>query len=141
MLMAHTSPGSGSGLGQFAPEATASQAFVLVGRILTLMTVLLIAVMPLTEHFWGLDTFLRGGQDFEFDLLAIMTMLCLIIVLSAQRRQGVNLFLAIQQWLSLIFQCNGLAPAVCKPLAVITTLPLRPQWSRGFGEESHPLLI
>ena len=32
--------------------------------------------MPLTEHLWTWDKFLRGGPDLEFGLLGITSILC-----------------------------------------------------------------
>ena len=71
---------------------------MLVGFI----TVLLI-VMPWTEHFWHFDGFLVSGQDFEFGLLALASILSLVLVLSKHREQSVTYFLAVLGWLSSIF--------------------------------------
>ena len=38
--------------------------------------------MPWTEYFWHFDRFLRGGQDLEFGLLSLVTVLCLVLLLS-----------------------------------------------------------
>jgi len=68
---------------------------VLVG----FMAVLLV-VMPWTEHFWHFDGFLVSGQDFEFGLLALASILSLILVLSKRREQSVTFLLAVLGWLS-----------------------------------------
>jgi hypothetical protein len=47
------------------------QALALVGRVLILLTALLLGVMPWTEYFWDFNNFLRGGQDLELGLLSI----------------------------------------------------------------------
>jgi len=57
-------------------------------------------VMPLTEHLWTWDKFLRGGTDFEFGLLGIASILCLVLVLSQHYKQIINLLLAIRLFLS-----------------------------------------
>ena len=50
-------------------------------KVALLFTVVLLLIMPWTEHFWSFDKFLRGGQDFEFGLLAIATIFCLVMVM------------------------------------------------------------
>jgi hypothetical protein len=59
-----------------------------MGRLLVGLTTLLLAVMPLTEHLWTWDKFLRGGPDFEFGLLGIASILCLVLVLSQHYKHG-----------------------------------------------------
>jgi hypothetical protein len=81
-----------------------SRAYAFGGRLLLLFTAVLIFVMPWTEHFCQLDKFLRGGQDCELGLLALLTIFALILVLLKQRRQSLNLLLVVQRWLSAIFK-------------------------------------
>jgi hypothetical protein len=81
-----------------------SQAYALGGRLLILSTAILIFVMPWTEHFCQLDRFLRGGQDCELGLLALLTIFSLVLVLLKQRRQNVTLLLAVRRWLSPVFE-------------------------------------
>jgi hypothetical protein len=81
-----------------------SQAYALGGRLLILSTAILIFVMPWTEHFCQLDRFLRGGQDCELGLLALLTIFSLVLVLLQQRRQNVALLLTVRRWLSLVFE-------------------------------------
>jgi hypothetical protein len=81
-----------------------SRAYAFGGRLLLLFTAVLILVMPWTEHFCQLDKFLRGGQDCELGLLALLTIFALILVLLKQRRQSLNLLLVVQRWLSTIFK-------------------------------------
>jgi hypothetical protein len=81
-----------------------SQAYALGGRLLILFTAILIFVMPWTEYFCQLDRFLRGGQDCEFGLLALLTIFSLVLVLLQQRRQIVALLLTVRRWLSLVFE-------------------------------------
>jgi hypothetical protein len=81
-----------------------SHAYALGGRLLILLTAILLFVMPWTEHFCQLDRFLRGGQDCELGLLALLTIFSLVLVLLKQRRQNVTLLLAVRRWLSLLFE-------------------------------------
>jgi hypothetical protein len=76
------------------------QARALAGRVLIVLTALLIAVSPWTEYYWDFDNFLHGGQDFEFGLLATITVLCLILVLLQHNKQGVTFWFALRRWLS-----------------------------------------
>jgi hypothetical protein len=71
--------------------------------LLILLTAILIFVMPWTEYFCQLDRFLRGGQDCELGLLALLTIFSLVLVLLQQRRQSVTLLLTARRWLSLVF--------------------------------------
>jgi hypothetical protein len=48
-----------------------SQVCSVGGRVLILLTALLLAVTPLTEYLWHFDNFLHGGQDMELGLLSI----------------------------------------------------------------------
>jgi hypothetical protein len=41
-----------------------------LSRVLVFLTTLLLLVMPVTEYLCNWDTFLRGGPDVEFSLLA-----------------------------------------------------------------------
>jgi hypothetical protein len=104
-----------------------SQAYALGGRLLILFTAILIFVMPWTEYFCQLDRFLRGGQDCELGLLALLTSFSLVLVLLKQRRQSVTLLLAVRRWLSPIFEgapprdgaitCNSIARSDALPLS------------------------
>ena len=81
-----------------------SHAYVLGGRLLIVLTAILLFVMPWTEHSCQLDRFLRGGQDCELGLLALLTIFSLVLVLLKQRRQNVTLLLAVRRWLSPVFE-------------------------------------
>ena len=78
-----------------------SPACALLGRLLLFLTALQLAVMPVTEHLWTFDGFLRGGQDFELGVLSLISILCLALLVAQQRRQDVNLLFTLRQWLSL----------------------------------------
>jgi hypothetical protein len=51
-----------------------------VGRLLVLLTTLLVLVMPVTEHLCNWDHFLRGGQDVEFNLLAALLFAAMVVL-------------------------------------------------------------
>lgn len=51
-----------------------------VGRLLVLLTTLLVLVMPVTEHLCNWDHFLRGGQDVEFNLLAGLLFAAMVVL-------------------------------------------------------------
>jgi hypothetical protein len=86
------------------PVDAISQACALAGRLLILSTAVLILIMPWTEYFCQLDRFLRGGQDCELGLLALLTFFSLVLVLLQQRRQNVALLLTVRRWPSLLFE-------------------------------------
>ncbi len=64
--------------------------------------------MPLTQHLWTWDHFLRGGQDFESSLLIIVVSLCLVLVLAHHCQSGVDWLLALQRLFLPIFPDNRL---------------------------------
>lgn len=51
-----------------------------MGRLLVLLTTLLVLVMPVTEHLCNWDHFLRGGQDVEFNLLAVLLFAAMVVL-------------------------------------------------------------
>jgi hypothetical protein len=65
-------------------------ALLRVGRLLLIINVVVLILSSFTEHFWTWDRFLRGGQDFELSLLALLAFFCLILVLAAQFRRSVR---------------------------------------------------
>lgn len=74
------------------------------GRIALLFTVVLLVVMPWTEYFWSFDKFLRGGQDFEFGLLSIATIFCLVMVMLQHGKCSVDQSFSLRKWLSIVFR-------------------------------------
>lgn len=86
------------------PDGRFSLAYARAGRVLVGFIAVLLVVMPWTEHLWHFDGFLIGGQDFEFGLLALASILSLVLVLSKHRAQTVTSFLAVLGWLSSNFQ-------------------------------------
>ena len=55
----------------------------LLSRVLVVLTILLLMVMPITEHLCNWDRFLRGGPDVEFSVLAWL-LFAAMVVLSMQ---------------------------------------------------------
>ena len=89
--------------------AGSAKAIAGTGRILLVLTVLLLVTTPLTQHVWTWDHFLRGGQDYESSALLILTFLSLVLVLGQHCKQRVSTFFAA---------LRGLLPIVCDPLLV-----------------------
>jgi hypothetical protein len=88
-----------------------SQVCSVGGRVLILLTALLLAVTPWTEYLWHFDNFLHGGQDMELGLLSLVTVFCLMLVLLQDSKQHVTSMVMIRQWLSsVIDQADPLAP-------------------------------
>jgi hypothetical protein len=79
-----------------------------------LLNIVVLIVSSFTEHLWTWDHFLRGGQDFELSLLALLAFFCLILVLAQHFRRSVS---------ELLRRRNGIS-RICDPDAV--TLPAPP---------------
>ena len=123
-----------------APIDGISQACALGGRLLILSTAVLILVMPWTEYFWQFDRFLRGGQDLELGLLALLTIFSLVLVLLQQRRQNVALLLTVRRWLSLIFE-DADPRAVANACSLIAHSDAVPLSSRALCRYNLPIQI
>jgi hypothetical protein len=116
-----------------------SHAYALGGRLLIVLTAILLFVMPWTEHFCQLDRFLRGGQDCELGLLALLTVFSLVLVLLRQRRQNLARLLTVRRRVSCVFEdedpravvnaCNLIAHSDATPLSTLAlcryNLPIR----------------
>lgn len=85
-------------------RAFEAEACTVGGRILIVLTALLIAVSPWTEYYWHFDNFLQGGQDFEFGLLSTIMVFCLVLVLMQQSKRGLSFLFLLRRWLSVVFQ-------------------------------------
>ena len=59
-------------------------------RALLNIIALILAIMPITEHFWTFDRLGRGGQDFELGVLAFVSFLCLVLLLALHTKQVVS---------------------------------------------------
>jgi hypothetical protein len=117
-----------------------SQAYALGGRLLILFTAILIFVMPWTEYFCQFDRFLRGGQDLELGLLALLTIFSLVLVLLKQRRQNVTLLLTIRRWLSPILEDADLR-AVANACSLTAGSDAVPLASRALTRYNLPLQV
>lgn len=89
--------------------ADMAQFFVRTSHILLWLTGVLLAASPLTQSLWDGDHFLRGGQDVESGLFAILISLCLMLVLSLHCKQSVNLLFTASCLVLFIFQDRDLA--------------------------------
>lgn len=79
-----------------------SSLWAAVSRGALLFIVVVLLVMPWTEHFWNFDGFLRGGQDFEFGLLAIATFFCFVMVMMQLGKCSLGATLCLRRWLSIL---------------------------------------
>ncbi|RRA48158.1 hypothetical protein D1Y84_07535 [Acidipila sp. EB88] len=65
-----------------------SQATLLASRLLLLLTGLVLALMPLSEHLWNWDRFLHGGQDLELGLFTALSLVLLSLLLAQPLMQS-----------------------------------------------------
>jgi hypothetical protein len=117
-----------------------SQAWVVLSRMLILLTVLLVLAMPWTEYFWHFDQFLRGGEDFELSLLAVATLFCLVAILLQHGKQSVAFILTLRRWLSFVFQRDDPA-APGSFCGLITASHATPRPSSALGMYNLPIQI
>jgi hypothetical protein len=89
------------------------KAWVRAGRFLVLLNIIVLILSSFTEHLWTWDRFLRGGQDFELSLLALLAFFCLILVLAQHFRRSVS---------ELLRRRTGLSTA-CEPHVLRLPLP------------------
>ncbi len=64
-----------------------------IARFLLMITAVSLITMPITQHLWTWDRFLRGGYDFEFGLLTILLAMCLFLLLARHFQNGILEFL------------------------------------------------
>lgn len=95
--------------------ACTARGLACAGRYLLILSGLSLVTMPVTEHFWTWDRFFQTGRDFELSTLLALTFFCLVLVLSKQRKQCVDLFLSLCHILAFQFT-DGIAPEICLPL-------------------------
>jgi hypothetical protein len=88
----------------FSAVVCTAQVCAGIGRFLLMLIGVSLIVMPLTQHIWTWDRFLRGGQDFEFGVFAILMALCLVLLLAQHCKQSVNLLLTAWHRLSFLFR-------------------------------------
>lgn len=79
-----------------------SQWCDVAGRLLLSLACALLIVMPWTEYFCRFDRFLRGGNDLELGLLALITFYCLVLLLARHLKQEIANLLAVRQFFSFL---------------------------------------
>jgi hypothetical protein len=70
--------------------ANRMQLCVDLSRLLLGFAFIELLTMPITQHLWTWDHFLRGGQDFELGLFVIVTCLCLVLLRAQHCRQTIR---------------------------------------------------
>lgn len=80
----------------------------MAGRGLILLAALVLVAMPWTEYYWQFDNFLRGGQDMELGVLAVVSILCLVLIFLHDDKARVTFIAAI--WRRLIPVSEHVAP-------------------------------
>lgn len=75
---------------------TVARSPVCVGRALLFLAAVELLTMPITQHLWAWDRFLRGGQDFELTFLVIISCLCLILLRVEQSRRSLGLLVLMR---------------------------------------------
>jgi hypothetical protein len=80
--------------------ASTGKVVLWIGRSLLLLSAASLLSMPFTQHFWSWDRFLRGGQDFELAVSMVLTVLCLVVVLSKQCRRCMEWLFALWRLLA-----------------------------------------
>jgi hypothetical protein len=75
---------------RFRFHSDTPKEWVRAGRTLLIINIIVLIVSCFTEHFWTWDGFLRGGQDFELSLLALLAFFCLILVFAQYFRRKVS---------------------------------------------------
>ena len=120
-------------------RADLSEAPIVIGRFLVGLTTLLLAVMPLTEHLWTWDRFFRGGPDVEFGLLGIVSILCLVLVLSQHYKQVINLLLTLRRLIGFALYLDD--GSICATPEITSSFPQGRTEAPGLGTYNLPLQI
>ena len=119
--------------------ADLSKGPIVIGRLLVGLTTLLLAVMPLTEHLWTWDKFLRGGRDVEFGLLGIASILCLVLVLSQHYKQVINLLLTLRRLIGFALYLDD--GSICATPEITSSFPQGRTEAPALGTYNLPLQI
>jgi hypothetical protein len=109
-----------------------------MGRFLLISIAISLITMPVTQHLWTWDHFLRGGNDFEMTTLLVLSFLGMALVLSRQLKQCLDSLFAALRFLSFMFRAGmqgrisvdgafSLFPTECLPNPPISiySLPLQ----------------
>jgi hypothetical protein len=111
------------------------------GRLLLAIAGALLLLMPFTEHYWHFDGFFSGGPDLELSLFALVTTLCLILVLCRQRRQIVTLLLELRHVFSNIYEGRRKAVRLSSAKAVSAALLRQLTSQAGVPARNLPLQV
>jgi hypothetical protein len=117
-------------------DRSPSRACEICARVVLWLTLLMIAMCPISEQFCALDNFPRCGQDSELTLLLFISLTALVLLLGLRRRA--NLSDAFALWreffavpLNLFFRrslCAGTIriawAAIKKKPDILITVPL-----------------
>jgi uncharacterized membrane protein len=106
---------------------------VRAGRSLLLINIVVLILSSFTEHLWTWDRFLRGGQDFELSLLALLAFFCLILVLAQHFRRSVSELLRRRTGISMSRDSYGVR--LCVPPLLLLFSTERPP---GLNYSCHP---
>jgi hypothetical protein len=111
-------------------------------RAVLILTALLILLMPLTEHLYGWDKFLRGGSDVEFGILCLLLFAGLVVLMAHRAVTSPHLVLLSYGLIVLPLRClrlSGLAslPSASFPLQ----LQCSPEFPLAFSLPAIPLRI
>ena len=120
-------------------RADFTKAPIVIGRLLVGLTTLFLAVMPLTEHLWTWDKFLRGGPDVEFGLLGIVSILCLVLVLSQHYKQVINLLLTLRRLIGFALYLED--GSTCATPEITARFPQGRTEAPALGTYNFPLQI
>jgi hypothetical protein len=72
------------------PWAATAAGFAWISRYLLVLIGVSLLTMPITERLWTWDRFLQGGQDFELGALLVLSLLCLVLLLTEQCQQRIE---------------------------------------------------
>ena len=117
----------------------AGRAFAWIGRILLMLTAILLVTAPLTQYIWTWDHFLHGGQDYELSTLMVLAFLCLVLVLAQHCKQSMDLLFAARRQSSFLSRAS--LAATIAPAGPLSTLSSGCGASPGLVEFSLPLQI
>ena len=102
----------------FRSVSDVPKGWVRAGRSLVLLNIIVLILSSFTEHLWTWDRFLRGGQDFELSLLALLAFFCLILVLAQHFRRSVSELLRRRNGSSRVCDSDAM-PLSVPPLLLI----------------------
>jgi hypothetical protein len=103
---------------------------MLACRAVLILTEVLLLLMPLSEHFWQWDRFLRGGPDVEFGILSLLLFAGLVLLTAYREVTSPFLVLLAYRLIALPLQC----------LSISRHLPLTLSWFQArYGQGTPPL--